>query len=490
MSWKGFTKESFDLLHEYEKNPYTQLDEEKFDSSIKNGFTDIMDEIFPAIEEYYEKQTNGNIKLTNKSSYSREHNTPGKYSDGKKLRSFYWAAIYERDLPKRKLSPQLFYYISPESFKIGICFGSDIWEKKGSDIIHYFSKNRETFKKLCSGLNLGQEPKFIVSDINGKKVSELDLSSFNLDNNHYINRNSGISLIIEYSPEEVIKMGRDIIEKVKNCYIKLEPIYTFFHDSVGEKFYLGWKKFQEENTKNENTISIKSQTSFDSNVFTYLFRALRNSYFDINVININDNKVKIKYMFLVTPRDVSNNGQKFILFFKPLTLSSRNKENEINFQLILPQRDVLLEKADEKKAHPICFGWCEEMKCITTPSFEKLKKIDKTQNSIFFNIQKVEQNIEKYHDHLSVKFVKSNKDKESVGYSHFLHEDRLSDYLLLLSDEKRINIKSGKPNDIKFETNGEIKQIEFTNSSNVISKKKKKSSEPIDLPQILSPIKV
>ncbi len=50
MTWNGFTKASFNLLKEYQKDPDAPYDSQVYSSLIRDGFKEIKDAVFPVLK--------------------------------------------------------------------------------------------------------------------------------------------------------------------------------------------------------------------------------------------------------------------------------------------------------------------------------------------------------------------------------------------------------------------------------------------------------
>jgi DNA polymerase III delta prime subunit len=187
-------------------------------------------------------------------------------------------------------------------------------------------------------------------------------------------------------------------------------------------------------------------TCYDA--FNFLYQVLKE--WDFSLEATLDEDERGHDLFLVSFKDADNKEHRFVLFFKPLTPSSRNRDHELNYQVIDKQRDSILKLAKKHKALPLYFGWDTERHVLLAPSPDKLEK-SKNQGSIYWSIDWLSENEKQLADKFAVDKINADGD-----FSHLIHEENLPHYLLLLSKLNKFDPETFEPKGVTFTAAEEI----------------------------------
>lgn len=137
----------------------------------------------------------------------------------------------------------------------------------------------------------------------------------------------------------------------------------------------------------------------------------------------------------------SSEKKSYVIFLKPLTPSSRNPDNEYNFQVIDSQRTKIKDLAKKSKSEYIYAGWAPDLNYILIPSIPKVEK-SANQGSIFMALDKLKEQENRIKDGVYVRIL----DRDEKFFSHCIFASRLGDYLNLLN-KNAINLKDSPKNE-------------------------------------------
>lgn len=158
-----------------------------------------------------------------------------------------------------------------------------------------------------------------------------------------------------------------------------------------------------------------------------------------------------------------NNGKTYVLFLKPLTPSSRNPDNEYNFQIIDSQKNKIKDLATELNGNYIYAGWAKDKGYILVAAQEKVEK-SANQGSVFLSVDIIEENKELFNKSVFIRKIT----KSENYFSHCFAENKLGAYLDLLNNGD-INLIDGSCASV--ESDGFLEFPEITSTPQQATKK-------------------
>ena len=214
MTWNGFTKASFDLLKEYQKNPDAPYDSQVYNSLIRDGFNEIKDAVFPVL-----KAEASPLELTDKRSLSQHANRQNKKNH------HFWGAFYRAEKESKSEDFQLFYYMGTDLFKFGIFMGQKLGPKIINETLSRIKAQKDQFQRLIEAVDFERDLNIVIDDAHGFLKHTIKVEDIIRGDQRI--KNDGFNVCFTYKPDEIEKLGRGVVEKVKNGLMQLIPIYKF-----------------------------------------------------------------------------------------------------------------------------------------------------------------------------------------------------------------------------------------------------------------------
>lgn len=214
MSFKGFTKESFALLDSYRKNKHSVYENSVFNPLIRDPFKDIAESVYPALRDSLPGYGLSNLRVT--SSHANRSNM---------LYHHFWAAFYRQKQEKKTNDVQLFFYIEPTQFKFGVYMGHGIDASLKGKVFAQLREKHEVLKQILNDIEFDAPLNISIDDTHGFLMKPISIEECHPENP--LISEYGVNFYFSYSAEETIRLGSNLLEKVKTGLHKLIPLYKF-----------------------------------------------------------------------------------------------------------------------------------------------------------------------------------------------------------------------------------------------------------------------
>lgn len=214
-SFEGFSRKAFELLKKYKSNNEgVNYRSEEFNPLIREPCKHIVAELYPFLDSLLPE-----LKLTKFKALSSHANRANK------LHHHFWGAFYREKQGSKSQDLQLYFYIEPNLIKFGIYMGHQIGQELQQNILDQISNEQAELQQLLKSISFEKPLQIAIDDTNGFLIKELNANQVVADNKEILDH--GVNFCFTYSPEEVVSLGSELLEKIKKGLSVLTPLYNF-----------------------------------------------------------------------------------------------------------------------------------------------------------------------------------------------------------------------------------------------------------------------
>ncbi len=212
--WNGFKPEAFALLQKYKDAPSSPYNKAEYDPLIRDGFNELATYLFPILREKLPE-----FDLSKKHCLSQHANRQNA------MNHHFWGAFYRKQFESKSQDVQLFFYMDPTLFKIGVCIGDKASKDLFRETLSRIQKGNGRLREIIQAIKFNKPLEVVIDNAHGFLKEKLDLATFTGFEDSV--RESGVNFCFYFTPNEIVDAGKNLGSILERGFLQLLPLYGF-----------------------------------------------------------------------------------------------------------------------------------------------------------------------------------------------------------------------------------------------------------------------